>query len=239
MQPAPTFQWFGAAHVCVLAATVALAIGLVRATRWIRIRKLPLIIAWTVAAVLVMNEIVNYAVLGAEIGAWGLLENQLPLHICGVAMYLTVLTLLTRRQGVFEVAFYWGLIGAPVALLLPDLHVGVAEYWFWQFFIRHAFIVVGVLYAVFGLGMRPRPGSALRVFALTNLWLLIVAGLNVLLGANYMYVSHLPRLPGLLAQAPWPWYVLVADVALGAAFVLLGRVSCRPTVRSRSPSPAA
>ena len=63
------------------------------------------------AAVLLANE-AGYYVRGVQSKTWiGFVQSSLPLHLCGIGLYMTVLTLVTRKQIIFEMACFWGLVG--------------------------------------------------------------------------------------------------------------------------------
>ena len=136
-------------------------------------------------------------------------------------MYLLVLALLTRNQLAYEIAFFWGLGGTLQAVLTPNLPVGFPSYRFVQFFVTHSGIVVGVLFATWSLRRKPRRGSVLRVFIISNLFMVAIAGANVLLGANYMFLCGPPDAPTFLFFAGWPWYIVFLEFVAIALFVLL------------------
>jgi uncharacterized membrane protein YwaF len=61
---------------------------------------------------------------------------------------------------------------------------------------------------VFGRGLYPRRGDALRTFAATLAVAACAATADVLLHANYMYLAAKPAHGSLLsALGPWPWYL--------------------------------
>ena len=218
---ATTFQQFGPPHAVAIFLTAALPAALI-----LRVRKadsLPLskAICCGLAAVLLVNEFLHYAFGFQSVGWQGFLRDFLPLHICGLAAYLAAFSLITRRQWAYEIAYFWGLAGTTQAILTPDLQAGFPQYWFFQYFIRHSGIVAAVLLATIGLKMRPRPGSVLRVFIITNVWLVLVAGANWALDANYMYLARRPDVPSPLVILPWPWYIVLADALVLVAFALL------------------
>jgi len=225
---AAPFVFMGAAHVAVLIGTAVVAAGLVRVSRRAGSAALTRRIAVVIAAILLITEAASY-VQGFRSGGWPrLIRNDLPLHICGCAIYLTALALLTRRQLVFEVAFYWGIIGTVQALLTPNVTEGPCGVWFWLFFIRHSLIVVGVIFAWLAMDMRPRRHSAWWVFGITNVWLAIVACANWWLGSNYMFLCQAPDVASPLVKPPWPWYVVIADLLLIVGFCGLQWLSRRP-----------
>ena len=220
-EAASAFRTFGAPHVAALAVAAAAALGLAAWARKARSRKLTRAIACVVAAVLIANELAHYAYGLATVSTYEFVRDKLPLHVCGVAVYLTAWVLVRGRgRHAFEVAYYWGLGGTLQALLTPNLHVDFPHYRFFQFFITHGGIVVGVAFATLALRMRPGRGSVLRVVVISNVYMLLVAGVNVLIGSNYMFLCEPPMGASPFFFLPWPWYIGVLELA-ALAFVLL------------------
>ena len=216
-----SFQTFGLPHVAVMALTAVLAVGVAgwarRAGSGRRVRGVCLVLA----GVLVANELLYlaYGLAVAPLEEWA--RRFLPLHVCGVAIFLTAWTLVKRSQYVYEIAYFWGLGGSLQAVLTPNLVVGFPSYWFFQFFITHCVIVVSVLFATLAMKMRPAPGAVRRVFVVTNLYLAVVAGVNWLLGSNYMFLRAPPRGASPFFFLPWPWYILFLEAAgLGIVWAL-------------------
>ena len=221
--PASGFETFGWPHLAALALTPALpaALALVARRGPPGAREL---IARLLAGGLLVNEFAYWGIRIHQIGIEGWFRNHLPLHVCGVAVLLTVATLLFRREGTYEIVYFWGLTGALNAVITPGgLAVGFPEYRFFQYFIAHSGIVTGVLFATWGLGMRPTLGGLLRVFAWLNLFAAAVGVINTLLGSNYMFLSEPPAgTASPFFAAPWPWYLLILEVVgLGMFFLVL------------------
>ena len=71
-------------------------------------------------------------------------------------------------------------------------------------------------------GFRPTWASVWRTILVLNVYMLLVTGLNYLIGSNYMYTLGKPATASLLdAMGPWPWYVLVGEVVALLLFLLL------------------
>jgi hypothetical integral membrane protein (TIGR02206 family) len=150
------------------------------------------------------------------------LATSLPLHLCNFGMIMVGVLLITRKQWAFNLAYFWALCGASQSLLTPDLSYIFPHPLAFTFFTAHTIEIVGVLYAVIILKMRPRWSSIPKV-------MLVTAGLAALIfpinyihpDANYMFLKFAP-LGGSLIDllGPWPWYILsLVGVAL-ALFVI-------------------
>jgi len=159
------------------------------------------------------------------------LRDALPLHLCDLVLLLAPVALLTRRQLLLELLYYWGVGGSLQALLTPALFSGFPALVCLAFFAGHALSVTCALYAVVVLGLRPRRWSPLWAWLITNAYAAAVFPVNVLLNTNYLYIMRKPATPSLLdVLGPWPWYLLPLEaVALGvlllcyAPFALLRR----------------
>ncbi len=123
---------------------------------------------------------------------------------------------------VFDVVYYWGLAGATQALLTPSVDQGFPGPLFFAYFTAHGGIIVAVLVLMFGLRLRPRRGSAVRVWLLIHVVALPVLVCDWLVGANYMYLCGPAEVPSVLDYlGAWPWPFLLNLDLLVAVCILL------------------
>ena len=117
----------------------------------------------------------------------------MPLPVCGVAVLLTSATLLFRSPKTYEIVYFWGLVRSANAVITPGgLAVDFPEYRFFQYFIAHSGIAVGVLFATWGLGMRPTLRGMFRAFGYLCGFAAFVGTVNYLLGSNFIWLSGPP-----------------------------------------------
>ena len=224
MALAADFKLFGVSHLIVIAVTLMLPAMLVVLAGKVDSSRFTKFLAWTLAVVLVGNELAYYAI-GLTSRTWlGFLQNSLSLHLCGLAMYMTAIALVTRKQIIFELACFWGLIGTPQAILTHTLEIDFPAYWFWQFFICHSGIVVGVLFAIWAMKMRPRRGAMWRAFAITIVCLILIGAFDFLTGANYMYLREVPETDSPLVALGWPWHIVMAVALMLLGFWIVERL---------------
>jgi len=50
--------------------------------------------------------------------------DAMPMQLCDWAMFAVIAALVTRRRGVYELAYFWGLAGTLQAILTPNLRDG-------------------------------------------------------------------------------------------------------------------
>lgn len=228
-QPGPPFVMFGVEHVAALALVGLLSAALAIAVR--RSRNSPAVgagVCRTLAALLLLyaawwpvHRLVN--------GEWRV-EDSVPLHLCDLAVLVTAAALYAaggvartrdaaahapaRGQWLFELSYYWVVGGTTQALLTPDLRFGFPHFQFLKFFAGHGLSMVGALVLVFGVGRRPRPHSAFRVWVFTLSLLPGVGLFNWLTGSNYMFLCGPPKNPSLFDYfGRWPLSVLTLIVA--------------------------
>ena len=217
------FQTFGTPHLVVMGLTLALPMVLSGLAGRAGDGRTAKSIGYLLAAMLLVNEVTAGGYRLLQFGPDYFVRNYLPLHICGIANLITAATLVFRNRHTYEIAYFWGLVGSANAVITPGaIETGFPSWRFFQYFIAHSGIVVGVLYATWGLGMRPTLGGLFRAFIILNVFAVAVGIINLLLGSNYMYLSKPPW--GTVSPfffAPWPWYIPILDaVALGMFFVV-------------------
>ncbi len=235
--PTSEFQFLDVPHIVALALTIALPIALSVLVRRVDSSVITNVVRYLLAAMLIVNEIGVWIYRAATIQSFSIfVQNHLPLHICGVALFVVALALLRRNQILYEIGYFWGIVGTLNAVLTPQLEVGFPHYRFFQYFIVHGGIVVSVLFATWGLRMRPTLKGLLRSFLLVNLYMVVIAGVNLLLKSNYMFICEPPDTKSPFFFAPWPWYIPILDgVALLLFFVVYSPFLIGDWLKSLSP----
>jgi hypothetical integral membrane protein (TIGR02206 family) len=154
-------------------------------------------------------------------GIWTAREN-LPLHLCSLAIWLSALMLLARGARIYELVYLLGIPGALQALLTPDAGpYGFPHFRFFQALLSHGLIVTAAVYMTAAEGFRPLPASLVRVLLIGNLYALVIFFVNRALGSNYLFVNHKLDTASILDVLPdWPWYLLYIEL-LGAGMILL------------------
>ncbi len=155
-------------------------------------------------------------------GEWSV-EITLPIQLCDLSVFLSVAVLLTKRQLLSELLYYWGIGGATQAILTPDIGSYTWPHFvFYQFFISHAVILLACIYMILVEKFRPSSRSVLRTLIITNLYGILMMFVNHLTGGNYLFLSAKPAGGSLLdLLGPWPWYLLSLDGVALILFTLL------------------
>jgi hypothetical integral membrane protein (TIGR02206 family) len=213
------FDAFGTKHLLYMGALVLVWVGVTYVgMRHLDVRQRRRVVVFL--AVLSLGQELLDDLIRLNAGVWSP-QQALPLHLCSLAMLVSVWAILSRKQLVFEVAYYWGLAAASQAILTPDnsrWQLGEVDV-FWNF-LSHGVIILNVLWLVVVERMRCRPFSWLKVFLITNLMVIPIGIINVLLDANYFFISRKPGGSSPFLVGEWPWYILGFE-GLALAFFLL------------------
>lgn len=227
------FVLWGGAHIAAIGLTITTPIVLSMCAR-----RFPAGVTKAIclgfAITLVGNMVVHWVYQLVTVGVVDFITRHMPLHICGITVFVLAAALVFRNQRAYEVAFFWGLAGTANALLTPQLEVGFPAYRFFHFFIGHGGIVAGVLFMTWGLRMRPTFASLLRAYGWLAVLFAALLVVNPLLGSNYMFLRAPPESASPFFFAPWPYYIPVL-AAVGFVFfgVLLAPFKVADWVRGR------
>ena len=145
-------------------------------------------------------------------------REVLPFHMCDLSEIFLAWFLLGGPKILYKCAFFWGLGGASMAILTPDITFHDLDYAF--FMIGHGMIIIGIMFATVALGNRPYANDILKVSFITAFILLPITYLiNYLLGepANFWYLMAKPEGASLMDMFPEPPYHLIVLVPLAIA----------------------
>lgn len=137
-------------------------------------------------------------------------REVLPFHMCDLSEILVAWFLLGGPKICYKIAFFWGMAGATLAMITPDIQKFDIEYVY--FYIGHGMIILGIMYATITLNHRPYFKdvglvSLITLFGLVPAILII----NSVLGdpANYWYFAQKPAGESLFDLFPDPPYHLL------------------------------
>jgi hypothetical integral membrane protein (TIGR02206 family) len=142
--------------------------------------------------------------------------------MCDLSEIFLIWFLLGGPRILYICAFFWGLGGATMAILTPDISHHDLDYIF--FMVGHGMIIVGIMYATVTLGNRPYAKDIATVALITALVLLpIVYVINLLLGepANFWYLMSKPAGASLMDMFPEPPYHLLVTTPIAIALFYL------------------
>jgi hypothetical integral membrane protein (TIGR02206 family) len=213
------FRPFGAAHLVTLAVVAALALvgGYAARRRASFARQASVLVALLLPVALVSLMVVD----ACDGVSW---RSFAPLQLCDLAVPLAAVALVARRPLAIELTLTWVVAGTVPALLTPDLAESAPHPRFLLYFAQHGGLVVATALLV-GSGARPRPGTPLRALAWLNVVALVVGVIDLLTGANFMYLRHKPGAATPLDHlGPWPLYILACEPVALAVFATISRL---------------
>ena len=146
----------------------------------------------------------------------------IPLHMCDLSEIFLAWFLLGGKKILYKCAFFWGLAGASMAILTPDIPYHDLDYVF--FMVGHGMIIIGILYATVVLGNRPYAKDILTVTMITLFILTpIVYIINLMLGepANYWYLMQKPAGASLMDMFPEPPFHLLYTTPIAISLFCL------------------
>jgi hypothetical integral membrane protein (TIGR02206 family) len=149
------------------------------------------------------------------------LDNMLPFHLCDICAFLAGFAILTRKNLLCELTYYWGIAATLQALITPALSYNFPHLTYITFFLQHLAIVGVAIFLPLGYDWRPKYPlwkSPLRAFLWVNVYLVFAMILNLTLKTNFGFFAKLPPNPSLLDHlGPWPFYIIGME---GMALVL-------------------
>lgn len=221
MQP---IQIFGPTHLAALGVTAIVWLVLLFAVKlekkWSRGAEISL-------AVALLSQWLVRGILARSLGYFNPVE-ALPLHLCDVAAILGGLALITKRQILIELTYFWGLAGTLNGLITPSLKYDYPHPEYFGFFLLHSGVVIAALHMTIAWKCYPRLKSILWAFLWINVYLIVAAIANALTGANYAFLRERPQSASLLDAMPAPpWHLLVLEPFCLTLFGLLYLPFCR------------
>jgi len=181
-------------HLLILLAVLALAGALIALSR--RKAAAGRIVRLSLGGILAADELVWYGYRLHEEGFR--FPDALPLELCDLTLWLTVVAAVTLKPDVFEVAYFCGLGGSSMALITPDLWAPFPSYPTIYFFLSHGLVVTTLLMLAGGRLVRLRPGAVWRAFAVLNAFAALVGIFDAVFKTNYMYLCRKPVSSSLL-----------------------------------------
>ena len=215
------FELFGTVHLITIAVVIITSIFLPKFYKNKsdhQISMMKKIIAGVIAAHVIISPYKDLYLL-ANPYDW---RETIPLHMCDLSEIFLIWFLLGGPRILYICAFFWGLGGATMAILTPDISHHDLDYIF--FMVGHGMIIVGIMYATVTLGNRPYAKDIATVALITALVLLpIVYVINLLLGepANFWYLMSKPAGASLMDIFPEPPYHLLVTTPIAIAIFYL------------------
>lgn len=214
-----SFLMFGTSHLMAVLVITVLLILMITFRKAMAINDL----TWRriFATVLITQELLlNVNRLFLKTWSWG---ESLPLHLCSFSVILISIMMLTESKKIFEFIYYWGIVGAIIALLTPNLSdYNFPHFRYYQFFLAHGMILLGTLYFVIVKQWLPGRGALLRTMIYTNVLLPVIGVVNWMTDGNYFFIARKLDTASPLDMLPdWPYYIVYMELIALGLFILL------------------
>lgn len=165
-----------------------------------------------IIALLIGLEFVLIQAYYVYIGVWTI-EESLPLHLCRLMWFGSIVSLYYRSQLAFEMLLFVGMVGGFHSLLTPELTHGADTVLLFDYFLVHGGLIAVPMYCIFVFKMRPRKNAWLKAFLYLQIVIVLVGTINFLIDANYMYLAEKPKVSNPLLMGKWPFYVIGLEIA--------------------------
>ncbi len=193
------------------------------------------------AVVLVSSEI-SVWIWKAVIGRYSL-QDMLPLHLCGVSVFLEFAAVFGRRTALLrEFSYALSMPAALLAVIMPGWSYPLVSFQYLESILLHSLLILIPVLFVWGDGFHPDYRRLPGCFLLLLLFLGMAAAADFRFDANYMFLCGVPQDTLLQVFQSWcghPGY-LFPEIGL---MLLLWLILYLPWIaadyRRKGPSPSA
>lgn len=202
----PLFPLFSIPHLALLALFFGATIWMVRHADFIRKPNVSQRIRITLIVVIIVQQFLLYGWYYAN-HAFHVLD-ALPLYPCRLSTLLLLVLLIRMNERLYPIVFYWGIVGAVLAMLSPDTEgIGFPNVMFLQFFMGHGALLIGTVFLAITSHYEPTRAGLKTTFRFSLLYFVAILTLNAYIGSNYAYLNELPPSPFLEGFPGFPYHV--------------------------------
>lgn len=153
--------------------------------------------------------------------------DHLPISVCGWAAILGSYLMVGKNQTLFDIIYFWIFTCSIFAMITPAVitYCGPTRFRYYQFWIEHLIIFIGIFYMIFVHRMRPNIKSLFKSYAALLFMAFIAYNVNQLIGpgANYLFMAKPESTPSILDILPSN-FALRISIMLSAITLLYGVV---------------
>lgn len=152
------------------------------------------------------------------------LKESLPLYTCRIAIIISIFMLINPKQWMVDMVYFWGFVGAFIALLSPDTSTfAFPHFMFLQYFLGHGLLIFVSIYMKKIKEYTIDIKSFIRVLKVTLFYTVSIMIINNFLGSNYAYLNGKPSTATVLdILPPYPYYIpIMITITLVLFFVSL------------------
>jgi hypothetical integral membrane protein (TIGR02206 family) len=161
-------------------------------------------------SVALLQEIVDY-IARYNFDGFNFAED-LPLHICSYALFMSAYSLYFKNQFCFEFSYLLGVTGTFIAILTPEFNDFDGWVMYVTYFMHHSLIPTFSLWNIYVDGMSLRKLSIPYSLIFLAIIAVPVGIICWLTGGNYMYLARIPNVENPLVFGEWPFYLIYLNI---------------------------
>jgi hypothetical integral membrane protein (TIGR02206 family) len=193
-------QLFGTSHLLALAVTALVWLGLGFLVKWEHpwSRKAELALA-----VGLLAQWFLHALTATMLGFFDPVRS-LPLHMCDIAAFFGGFALITKRQPLIDLTYFWGMVGTLQGLLTPNLQLDFPHPEYFRFFLLHSGVVIAALHMTISWRRYPTTTGLWKAYGWLAVYAVLAGTVNYLTGSNYAFLGARPSQPSIMDFLPDP-----------------------------------
>lgn len=216
------FRYFSLAHFIPILVLIGIIILIICYRKQIQNSKYEDNIRLTLAFLCILTEMSYFWRL---VGVPSLHPNptdHLPITMCGWGIIFSGFLILTKRQTLFDITYFWLFSGTLFALITPTVITtcGPTRFRYYQFWLEHTLGYIVIFYMMFVHQMRPNVKSIFKSLgALAVLAVVAIFANQMLPGANYLFVAQPEDAPSFLDFLPKNYPLRIAIMGCIVTFL--------------------
>jgi hypothetical integral membrane protein (TIGR02206 family) len=145
---------------------------------------------------------------------WWNLQDNLPLHLCRISFFISMVVLLTRKQWMYEWVLFLAIPSGIHSMLTPEMTKGISTWFYFDYYFVHAGLILVPLYLTIVMGMKSRADAWWKTILRLQIPVAIILPLNFLLDSNYIYLRHKPLVNNPFLIGEWPIYIVFLELIM-------------------------
>lgn len=145
---------------------------------------------------------------------WWNLQDNLPLHLCRISFFISMVVLLTRKQWMYEWVLFLAIPSGIHSMLTPEMTKGISTWFYFDYYFVHAGLILAPLYLTIVMGMKSRADAWWKTILRLQIPVAIILPLNFLLESNYIYLRHKPLVDNPFLIGEWPIYIVFLELIM-------------------------
>ena len=145
---------------------------------------------------------------------WWNLQDNLPLHLCRISFFISMVVLLTRKQWMYEWVLFLAIPSGIHSMLTPEMTKGISTWFYFDYYFVHAGLILVPLYLTLVMGMKSRADAWWKTILRLQIPVAIILPLNFLLESNYIYLRHKPLVDNPFLIGDWPIYIVFLELIM-------------------------